>query len=188
MYISISMKKNGALSIIIIGCIVMLNGCKNIDKIACNDILQQNIRKEKIYNEVMKSALIVLPNLKNKDGRIPYANSAFIVSSKIDSAIFFNEKKDKCLLLLLQKTDSEQRVDQVRIVQGTLKNSIWEFSYDRLPEVPEEIVTVDKQIKNKLNLNRPFNFLSLSGREFILTAGTTFDNDCKIDMKYWFGE
>ncbi|WP_316826015.1 MULTISPECIES: hypothetical protein [Pedobacter] len=184
------MKKIKFIRNFVIVCMVISFGCTGavVNKMACNDINQISIQKEKIYEGVLKSASAVLISLKNKDGKIPYADSSFISSSKIDSVIFFNEAKNKCLLLLLQQTVTDLKTDQIRIIQGTFKNGSWHFSYDRMPEVPEAIFSVDKQIQDNININNSFHFLSISGQKFVLTAGTTLDENCKIDMKYWFGD
>jgi hypothetical protein len=184
------MKKIEFIRNFILVCIVMSFGCTDIvvNKISCNNVKQKSIEKEKIYQEVLKSASVVLTGLKNKDGKIPYAESSFISSSKIDSIIFFNEKRDKCLLFLLQQTVADLKTDQVQIVQGTLGDGLWHFSYDRMPEVPEVVFSVDKQIQGNINISNSFHFLSISGQKFVLTAGTTLDENCEIDMKYWFGD
>lgn len=169
--------------------LVLFSNCKNTpaNKIECYASSLRKLQKERIYDDVIKSASYSLVNLKNRDGKRPYKDSSIIVSSEIDKTIFFNKDRNKCLLLMLQKTSSDLKIDQVQIVQGTLKNNSWTFSYDRLPDIPEITLTVKKHIQNKKSINNTFNYLSIAGQEFVLTAGTTIEGNCKIDEKYWFG-
>ncbi len=157
------------------------------DKIACNEAVQNNLQKEKIYSEVIRTAAKSLNDLKNKDGRIVYKDSSLIDSAVLDKHIFFNRAKNKCLLLVLQQTNADFKNDEILIVQGTLINNLWAFSYDRLPEVPEVIYTVKKHVKNKDQMNNTFEHLSISGRKFVLTAGNPAEGICAIDEQYWFG-
>lgn len=166
--------------------VLFCSACNN--KLECYQLLLTKLKKEKIYNEVMSTALISLPNIVNSDSRRKIYDSSYIDSTLIDDSIFFNTNRNKCLLLILQKTSKDLKLDQVLIIQGTYNRNKWEFSYDRLPLVPEVVYSVNKTIKGGKPISNSFEYLSNEGRLFILTAGSIKGHDCEIDYNYWFGE
>lgn len=167
--------------------LIMFCGCKyrSVNKIECFSEGQERLKGISVYRDVLGSASSIIATLKNRNGKVVFDNGCVNVCSKLDSVVFFNEKKDKCLLLLLQRSVSGLENDQIHIVQGTLKQKRWTFSYDRMPEIPEVIFSVNKDKPS--NTNNGFKALSNKGIDFVLNAGTTLNDDCKIDMVYWFG-
>ena len=157
------------------------------NKLNCYSSILKGTVLTKEYKLVMETAKRNLMNYSLLNVKHSMKDSSFIISSRLDSAIFFNNKKDKCLLLLLQQTAKDLKLDQVKIIQGTLKSGIWHFSYDRLPQVPEVTYTLNKKIKNSVNLTNSFTTLSNESRIFVLNAGTVDVKQCNIDQKYWFG-
>lgn len=157
------------------------------DKLSCYSSILKGIVPTKEYRVIMGTAKKDLMKDSRLNGKNAMEDNSFIISSRLDSSIFFNNKKDKCLLLLLQQTAKDLKLDQVKIIQGTLKNGMWHFSYDRLPQVPEVTYTLNKKIKNSVNLNNSFTTLSNESRIFVLNAGTVDVKQCNIDQKYWFG-
>lgn len=170
--------------------LMMFCGCKyhSSNKMECFSEEQKRLKGASEYRDVLGSASSVISTLKNRNGKVLFDNGCVNVCSKLDSVVFFNEKKDKCLLLLLQKSISGLENDQIRIIQGTLEQNRWTFSYDRMPDVPEVTFSVAKHEKKTSNINDPFKVLSDKGIEFVLNAGTTFDDNCKIDVAYWFAD
>lgn len=167
---------------------IMVLGCNNErDRLNCYSSSLGNIIRTKEYKLIMEQVAKGLLTNKELDINNPMKDSSFIISTKIDDALFFNKKKDKCLLLLLQKTANDLKLDQVKIIQGSLKNGTWYFSYNRLPEVPEITYTLNKETKNGININSSFSELSKESRMFVLSAGTINLDRCDIDEAYWFG-
>ncbi|MEA5139520.1 hypothetical protein [Arcicella rigui] len=169
--------------------VLFCNACNNENnKLECYQLLLTKLKNEKKYNEVMSTAMINLPNIVNSDSKRKLNDPSYIETTLIDDAVFFNTNRNKCLLLVLQKTSKDLKLDQVLIIQGTYNRNKWEFSYDRLPLVPEVIYSVNKTIKGGKPISNSFEYLSNEGRKFVLTAGVIKSNVCEIDNNYWFGE
>ncbi|WP_207428312.1 hypothetical protein [Pedobacter sp. SYSU D00535] len=155
-------------------------------KLSCFKSSLESLKGQEIYSEIQTAAFKVIPSLKNADNRSVIADTSFIKKWKIDDAVFLNSKRDKCLLLLLEQTSSDMKLDRIEIIQGTLINIAWCFSFGRLPEIPEITYTVTKEIKDGKNLNNSFDALSEKGRAFVLSAGTIKTTGCFLDDNYWF--
>ena len=112
----------------------------------------------------------------------------YIDSPIIDDAVFFNQDKSKCLLLILQQTSDTLYLDQILFMHGSYINGQWKFTIDRLPAVPKIIYTVHKSGSRVHPVRNSFQVLSEKGRLFVLTAGTVSNYGCTIDNKYWFGD
>lgn len=160
--------------------------CQQSSKLSCFKSSLESIKRQEIYSEVHTAAFKIIPSLKNVNHHSVIADTSFIKKWKIDDAIFFNSKRDKCLLLLLEQTSSDMKLDQIEIVQGTLVNKVWRFSFSRLPEIPEITCTVNKEFMDGKNHSNSFNILSEKGRAFVLSAGTIEPSGCVLDENYWF--
>lgn len=158
------------------------------NKLSCYNDYLTSLKKEEVYSTILASVHKSIPTLKTPQNRVILQDTSFIINWKLDDAIFFNSKKDKCLLLILEQTNKDLRLDQIEIVQGTLVDKSWRFSLDRLPEIPHTIYTIGKEVKKDGNQNNTFNTLAKKGRLFILTAGTVDFFGCSIDNNYWFNE
>jgi hypothetical protein len=104
---------------------------------------------------------------------------------ELDKAVFFNETKDKALLLILEIADSSVNGDEVRIVGAEKINNIWNFYYQSYPEL-----MYDRKNNRKPN---SFQYLSNEARFRIITDGYYIDRSCRINYKYiesdvWFTE
>lgn len=165
--------------------LIILSGC---DRLACYEKTLPEIKQKTSYKQIMKSASFNLSKLRNRSNKLIFFDSTYIDSVLIDSAVFFNQKGNKCLLLILQKTTSDLRLDMIRIVQGTYLDKKWTFSADRVPLVPEIIYTIEKPGKGNRRINNDFETLSREGRLYILEKGNAEFNNCGVDCHYWFGE
>jgi hypothetical protein len=92
----------------------------------------------------------------------------------IDNAIFFDQRKEHCIILILQTTPD---LSFARAVRGDLRPGKWVFSLSREYIFEEEDF---KEIGGK-----SINNLSRLGRYVILTDGHP-PGPCDIDEKYWF--
>lgn len=167
--------------------LIIISGCKNVDKLACYKEQLNDLKTGNVYNHVIRIGRTELPLLKGERGRSFFRDSTYVDSVVIDDAVFFNKEKDKCLLLILQQTSKDLYVDEVRIVQGTKISGEWKFQHNRMPDVPETIFTVRKTGPRNRPQNSSFKHLSEEGRRFVLEAGSVKNSDCNIDEKYWFG-
>lgn len=168
--------------------IIAILSCKNKSKFECYYDSLVSLKKDSNYAKILRAAELELPNLHNRHKIKVFRDSSYIDSAIVDDVIFFNQKRDKCLLLILQKTTGDLNLDQVRIIQGTFFNNNWSFTIDRMPDVPEIIYTINKPLQGKLVVNNSFETLSKKGREYVLNSGNVTSSNCRIDFNYWFGE
>ena len=165
--------------------LLITSGCidNSKNKLLCYEQNLEILKKEKIYSDILTSAIKTIPTIKNRYDR-EFLKDSYVKRWKLDDAVFLNTKRDKCALLILEQSADDLRLDAVHIVQGTFKDNKWNFSYSRLPDVPEIEFTIDKPSPQ----NNSFKTLSKEGRLFVLTAGTVKNSGCATDNKYWFNE
>lgn len=156
-------------------------------KLDCYNSSLANLKRDSTYKLIMKTFDSVALNIKDKEGFYVF-HPEYVKDVLRDQSLFFNTNRSKCLILLLQKSKDDLNVDQVQIIQGTLKNGKWEFYNNRLPAVPQITKTVRKKIIGANSINNTFETLADEGRLFVLSAGNVSTSDCKIDPKYWFNE
>jgi len=85
------------------------------DKNTCFDIKLETLRNQSIYRDVISQFVDTF-------GVFEDSNRIFgrpdVVANKIDESVFFNSKKDECLLLVLQKFTNKILFGQVRLIRG----------------------------------------------------------------------
>ncbi|HMU45814.1 MAG TPA: hypothetical protein PKC72_05555, partial [Chitinophagaceae bacterium] len=123
---------NGGLVITVLSGLILMNSCsqnkkKNVEKInTCyNDhltILQRDSEYKNLYKEFENSFPILIK--ANKELQF--------TENKIDSAVFFNKGKTKCILIILQKISIDISFFGFgRTVVGTKNNlGSWSFELD----------------------------------------------------------
>lgn len=156
------------------------------NKSSCYQDSLKNLTEQESYNAACESFDKQVSRIKNRDGFYIY-HTEYVKTVIRDDAIFFNHKENKCLVLLLQQTKDDLKLDQIQIVQGTLNLGTWVFSSDRFPPVPDVIFTINKWSLKGKNINNSFKKIANKGRSFVLNAGTFDSRGCEIDEKYWFG-
>lgn len=103
---------------------------------------------------------------------------------KLDDAVFFNSKKDRCyLLLLIQDKDPGAELDYVYVMYGALEHDQWKIYFDALPGL---VFPRDRYSKDK---NAPISLdtLSKAGREEALRGYYKADgsiNDEYVEKVY----
>jgi hypothetical protein len=101
-----------------------------------------------------------------------------VVSNKIDEAIFFNREKTACLLLVLQKIDTNIVFGQVRVISGRYFDGKWIFKLSMS-------YVYDRDYFKAYEGNN-FEVISKLGRYSVLTDGEPTMTGCEIDEQYWF--
>ena len=86
---------------------------------------------------------------------------------KIDDAIFFNTKKDRCyLLLLIQDNVPDAELDYVYLMYGALEGGKWKIYFSSLPNY----VYLRARLKLPKSTAVPMKLLSKLSREELLKA------------------
>lgn len=84
---------------------------------------------------------------------------------KLDDAVFFNTKKDKCyLLLLIQDKAKDAEIDYVYLMYGALENHKWKIYFSSLPNY----VYLRERLKLPKNTPVPMEILSKLSRQEML--------------------
>ncbi|RAU83014.1 hypothetical protein [Pontibacter arcticus] len=103
---------------------------------------------------------------------------------EIDSAIFFNEDKNKALLLLLKvDTVSTAKLDYVQLMAAEKKEGMWYFYVQTLNSIIYD--------RGRYNKGRPFTFEELAqNARYELIEGGYYDKwSCNVNYAYvddWF--
>ncbi|MBB5646503.1 hypothetical protein [Pedobacter cryoconitis] len=141
-----------------------LFACVNIDhRRALFDAQLDVFKKNDSYHEVQTSANKSLKKWVAEDLRdIQVLKKC---NWKLDDAVFFNSKKDRCyLLLLIQDKDTLAKQDYVYVMYGALENEKWDIYFTGLSTM---IFSRDKYSKDE---HEPISMaaLSLLSREEVL--------------------
>lgn len=145
------------------------------NKNICFDIKLEALRFQSIYRDVMSQFVDTFEVLETRNRIFGQPN---VVSNKVDGSVFFNSKKNECLLLVLQKFTNKLLFGQVRLIRGRYVNGKWIFK-------PSMVYTFDPDILKDYEENS-FEVISKLGRYSVLTAGETIKDGCEIDEEYWF--
>ena len=175
------MKKNFSLNVIfvlsfIVGCTSNNHNTKQI-KINCYDEKLRKLQFEPMYREVMSQFEDTFKIMK-RDKRNFGASE--VVSTKIDEAIFFNQNRTECLVIVLEKNDYGLVFGNAQIMQGRYNNNKWYFE-------PSIDYTYSKDYFEKYHENS-FTNISKLARLSVLTDGEVEKDGCAIDDNYWFVE
>ncbi|MBB5620428.1 hypothetical protein HDE69_001477 [Pedobacter cryoconitis] len=141
-----------------------LFACVNIDhRRALFDAQLDVFKKNDSYHEVQTSANKSLKKWVAEDLRdIQVLKKC---NWKLDDAVFFNSKKDRCyLLLLIQDKDTLAKQDYVYVMYGALENEKWNIYFTGLSTM---VFSRDKYSKDE---HEPISMaaLSLLSREEVL--------------------
>lgn len=101
-----------------------------------------------------------------------------VVRTKVDDAIFFNESKTECLLIVLKRNIYNLIFGNARIIRGTLHGEKWVFK-------PSIEYFFEKSYYS-LYLENNFENISKLARYDVLTDGKIKKAGCEIDEDYWF--
>ena len=112
--------------------LLTLTGCMP-DKLTCYQDNLEALKLSPEYREVMVTGKKQLPRLTGERGQNLFRDTTYVDTAIIDDAVFFNKDKNKCVLLILQKTSKELYLDQVLIIQGTKLKGEWKFKQNRMP-------------------------------------------------------
>lgn len=150
--------------LLIVISITGLFACVNIDhRRALFDAQLDIFKKNDSYHEVQTSANKSLKKWVAEDLRdIQVLKKC---NWKLDDAVFFNSKKDRCyLLLLIQDKDTLAKQDYVYVMYGALENEKWNIYFTGLSTM---IFSRDKYSKDD---HEPVSMaaLSLLSREEVL--------------------
>jgi hypothetical protein len=162
--------------LIIIG-IALLGSCNNREvieesKTKCFDRKLASLQTTELYSRIHKSFADTLP----------YFPSSKIEESQVDSAIFLNEAKTECLMLVLERIDKKRDLGfgSTRVYRGELIGGQWRFK--RSMSIDFEGDYFEKYEDNS------FENLSTLARGEILIHGAVDRTGCDIDEHYWFVE
>ncbi|MBB6502143.1 hypothetical protein [Pedobacter cryoconitis] len=110
-----------------------LAGCLNPDqKRALYNAQLDVFKKTDVYHQVQLSTQHSLRTWISSD--LQGVQKLRKSNWKVDDAVFFNQKRDKCyLLLLIQHKDLKASQDEVDILYGTLENEQWTIYFSALP-------------------------------------------------------
>ncbi|WP_158799334.1 hypothetical protein [Pedobacter sp. L105] len=98
---------------------------------------------------------------------------------KVDDAVFFNSKKNRCyLLLIIQDKDLNATLDYIYVMYGALEHGKWTIYFEGLPGL---VFPRDRYSKNK-NAPIPLDTLSKAGREEALRG--YYNNNGSINDEY----
>lgn len=144
-------------------------------KINCYADKLKHMQREPLYEEVMLQFVDTFKVFKN-DKR--YFGVPEVVNNKIDEAIFFNESKMECLLIVLQRNNYDLVFGTARIVRGIAHDKKWVFE-------PSIEYTYSKDYFTGYKENS-FEIIAKLARYSVLTDGEVKKEGCKIDDQYWF--
>lgn len=146
-------------------------------KINCYANKLNEFKKTSLYKEVMTQFSDTFKVLRSDKLNF---GAQEVVSTMIDEAIFFNENKTECLLIVLRKNEYGLVFGNARIVDGKLYGNKWvfELSID---------YTFSKDYFNRYPENSFDNIAGLA-RYNVLTEGEVKKGGCEIDENYWFTE
>lgn len=138
--------------------------CANADHIrALYDAQLDVFRKNEIYTEVRSAANKTLKKWITQD-----LEDIHVLKScnwKVDDAVFFNTKKDKCyLLLLIQDKNTKAELDYVYVMYGALEHNQWVIYFTGL----STMVFPRKEAGNDHYIPVPLTTLSMLSRDDIL--------------------
>ena len=158
---------------------IFMIGCNSMDKLIknkniCYDATLKILRDDPLYGEVMSQFVDTFQVMKND---IPHFGIPE-VEKKIDEAIFFNQTKTKCLLIVSEKNNSNFVFGKARVIDGKSRGDRWIFE-----------VNMEYTFSNSyydLYTENNFENISKLARYNILIAGDAKRNGCDIDEKYWF--
>lgn len=98
---------------------------------------------------------------------------------KVDDAVFFNTKKDRCyLLLLMQDNAQDAEVDYVYLMYGALEDHHWKIYFSSLPNY----VYLRERLKLPKSTPVPMDVLSRLSREELLKG--YYKSDGNIDNSF----
>jgi hypothetical protein len=151
-----------------------LHGKKEIifKKNDCYSKKLERLATDTLYLSVYSQFVDSFESLKKSEKILQFREN------KIDHAIFFNKNRDKCILLILQKSSDTILFGYGRAVEGIRVNKGWQFSLSR-----EYIF--DKDYLKLFNDNS-FDNISMIARYCILIDGKVEKRGCEIDDYYWF--
>ena len=130
------------------------------------------------YQIVLRQFRDTFKILKNQ---MEYFGAPQLSQNKIDESVFFNSKKDECVLIVLIRHDSRMTFGSARIVQGKLQDGgVWTFGISML-------FSFDRHYFSKCE-NNEFSSISVLARQAVLTAGNPVEEGCEIDEYFWFVE
>lgn len=153
------------------------NGQKSeiLDKNNCFDVKLEALKSQKIYKEVMSQFIDTFRVWRDSGSMFGRPN---VVSNKIDESVFFNSKKEECLLIVLQRFTTSVSFGQVRVVRGRFIKGRWIFKPSMVFEFGGDYFKGYKE--------NNFETISKLGRYSVLTEGETLKDGCEIDEDYWF--
>lgn len=141
----------------------------------CHDKKLSELLYKPYYIDVHKQFRDSFSRLKERSGLFKSRNSY------IDKFAFFNEGKDKCILLLIQrdKKNDKSYFGYGRVIEGAKKNSQWSFELSQLFWFNADWFDIfsDNSLENLSKLTR--YYLTISGKSY--STG-----NCIIDENYWF--
>lgn len=161
---------------------VFLTGCEH--KKSKNIMFEEQLKElkgTKPYQDVQASANASL-NKWLADGLedVQVLNDC---NWKVDDAVFFNSKKDRCyLLLLIQDKDRNAELDYVYVMYGALEHDQWDIYFESLPGL---VFPRDRYSKDKAPV--PLDTLSKASREEALRGYYKADgsiNDEYVEKVY----
>jgi hypothetical protein len=135
------------------------------------------IKNDPLYRNIISQFIDTFKIMRNDKNNF---GAPEIVTNHIDSAIFYNRNRTGCLLIVLQKDNSDFVFATARIVIGKLQNHKWVFK-------PNMDYYYDNDFY-KLYSERSFDNISKIARYSVLTTGKFHENECEIDESYWFGQ
>ena len=160
----------------------MINSCKYskkqnaYTKIECLDEKIKSLQADYLYQKVVlqfKDTFDILKQNKENFGVSTY------IESKLDDAIFFNKDSSECFLIVLLRTlNTEYMFGSARIIYGSRIKDNWLFSVGQQYHYEISYFKTYKQ--------NSFDNISLLARHSVLNEGSSRNNDCEIDEKYFF--
>jgi hypothetical protein len=158
--------------------ILFISGCMTKEeKFERFQIELKSIKQTKVYAEVQKTANRDL-NLWLSAG-LEEVEALHNCNWKVDDAVFFNTKKDRCyLLLVMQDKDSSAELDYVNVMYGALINDHWTVYYLSFPNLvyPREYITKSRHTPI------PMSTLAKLAEETL--ANGYYNNDGSINDAY----
>jgi hypothetical protein len=172
------------IKIIILSFLVSLLSCQTtnskdkiiFDKNKCYDDKLTNLKKTRLYNEVMSAFRDTFSILKTKK---EYFGVPQVVTNEIDDAAFFKNDSSECMLVVLQKSIyPELAFGNARMVRGFHKENKWYFKVSMEYYFEKDYFELFKE--------NSFEAISKLARYNVLTDGDIKRKGCEIDDEYWF--
>ncbi len=156
------------------------NKTNNPDKLGCIEEMIEINSKHEEYDKVIRC---LQDTISYFVGKSPHSHRPDIVNYKLDELILFDDNFNNCMLFLLEVYPEDYTIDDIRIIRGFKKDSIWSFKL---------YPVITRFRENNDNNEYSHQQLSIEIRELLIQKGLFKGKNCNLRENYlediWFKE